>query len=106
MPGRVHKKINLIPGDALKVISELPGTWDLAFIDGNKRYYTEYYNLVFNRIKTGGYIIADNESWIGKVVEPAEPGDSQTKGILEFNNLIATDKRVEKVILPYRMALR
>ncbi|MFB6341067.1 O-methyltransferase [Saccharicrinis sp. FJH62] len=95
-------KINLIIGDALKVIPELPGTWDLAFIDGNKRYYPEYYNLIFDRIKTGGYIIADNVLWSGKVVEPADPRDTQTKGILEFNNLIAADKRVEKVIFPVR----
>ncbi|MFC0877533.1 O-methyltransferase [Saccharicrinis sp. FJH2] len=95
-------RINLIIGDALKVVPELPGTWDLAFIDGNKRYYPEYYNLIFDRIKTGGHIIADNVLWSGKVVEPADPRDTQTKGILEFNNLIAADKRVEKVIFPVR----
>ena len=95
-------KINLIIGDALKVIPELPGTWDIVFIDGNKRWYPEYYNLVFDRIKTGGYIIADNVLWSGKVIEPVEAKDMQTKGIIEFNKLIAADKRVEKVIFPVR----
>jgi caffeoyl-CoA O-methyltransferase len=96
------KKINVIIGDALEIIPQLSGTWDLVFIDGNKRYYPEYYSIVINRINSGGFIIADNVLWSGKVVEPLDEKDSQTKGILEFNAMIAKDKRVEKVIFPVR----
>lgn len=95
------ERITLHIGDALEIIATLGGEWDLVFIDANKRNYCEYYELVFPRVKPGGYIIADNTLWDGKVVDP-DAHDAQTEGILSFNDLIASDSRVEKVILPIR----
>lgn len=94
-------RITLHIGDALETIATLGGEWDLVFIDANKRNYCEYYELVFPRVRPGGYIIADNTLWDGKVVDP-DAHDAQTEGILSFNDLIASDSRVEKVILPIR----
>lgn len=96
------QKINLLIGDALTVIPTLNKTWDLVFIDGNKRYYPEYYRLVFDKINAGGYIIADNVLWSGKVIEQTDDKDLQTKGIQDFNELVAKDFRVEQVIFPVR----
>lgn len=95
-------KINVIIGDALKIIPTLNKTWDLVFIDGNKRYYPEYYKLVFDKVNTGGFIIADNVLWSGKVIEVPDAKDVQTKGILAFNDMVANDQRVEKVLFPVR----
>lgn len=94
-------KIILHIGDAMEIIPTIDLEWDLVFIDANKRNYPEYYELVLPRVKKGGYIIADNTLWDGKVVDPSAH-DSQTEGILNFNNLIAGDSRVEKVIIPIR----
>ena len=87
------ERITLHIGDALETIAKLDGEWDLVFIDANKRNYCEYYELVFPRVKPGGYIIADNTLWDGKVVDP-DAHDAQTEGILAFNDLIASDNRV------------
>ena len=95
------ERITLHIGDALETIAKLDGEWDFVFIDANKRNYCEYYDLVFPRVKPGGYIIADNTLWDGKVVDP-DAHDAQTEGILAFNDSIASDNRVEKVILPLR----
>ncbi len=89
-------------GDARQVIASLEYTFDLVFIDADKREYSEYYNLVFNKISVGGFLLADNILWNGKVVEPNEAEDEQTRGILDFNNLVNNDKRVKNVILPIR----
>ena len=97
--------INLHIGDALKVIPTLGKIYDLVFIDADKREYSAYYNAVLPIIRPGGFIIADNTLWSGKVVEKVPQNDHQTKGIMQFNQLIATDKRVEKVILPLRDGL-
>lgn len=93
-------KIRLHIGDATELIPSLGDGWDLVFIDANKRSYSDYYRLVLPRVKSGGYIIADNTLWDGKVV--AESHDAQTSGILAFNDLVAADPTVEKVILPIR----
>ena len=90
-----------VKGDALQTIETLGGEWDLVFIDANKRNYCDYYDLVFPNVRHGGYIIADNTLWDGKVVDPTAH-DAQTEGILSFNDMIASDDRVEKVILPIR----
>ncbi|MBP1663163.1 MAG: O-methyltransferase family 3 [Bacteroidetes bacterium] len=95
-------KINLHIGDALKVIPTLGKIYDLVFIDADKREYSAYYNAVLPIIRPGGFIIADNTLWSGKVVEKVPQNDHQTKGIIQFNQQIASDKRVEKVILPLR----
>lgn len=98
---RIHYHI----GDALEIIPTIDETFDLVFIDADKRSYIDYYKMVLPRVKTGGVIIADNTLWDGKVVEPLVANDHQTEGILNFNRLIAEDERVEKVILPVRDGL-
>ena len=95
------EKIELHIGDALQLIPEIGGEWDLVFIDANKRHYCQYFDAVFPMVRKGGYIIADNTLWDGKVVDPSAH-DAQTEGILAFNDMIAADTRVEKVILPIR----
>lgn len=102
---KLEDKIHLHIGDALEIIPTLPCTFDLVFIDANKRHYIEYYNLIFDKVRKGGLIIADNTLWDGKVIEEIHPTDKQTLGIQQFNDMIATDDRVEKVILPVRDGL-
>ncbi len=97
--GRIHLHI----GDALKIIPSLEGEFDMVFIDGNKRNYADYYRLVLPRTKKGGFILADNTLWAGKVAGAG--GDAQSRGILAFNDLVAADSSVEKVILPVRDGL-
>ena len=98
-------KINLLIGNALEIIPTLDKTYDLVFIDADKREYEAYYEAVLPKIRQGGFILADNTLWSGKVVEKVHQNDQQTLGILRFNELIATDNRVEKVILPLRDGL-
>ena len=95
-------KIHLHIGDAREIIPQLNKQFDMVFIDANKRQYVEYYNLVFDYVRPGGFIIADNTLWDGKVVDWGKKLDAQTEGILNFNDFIAADKRVEKGILPIR----
>ena len=98
-------KIHLHLGDAIEIIPAIDRTFDLVFIDANKRTYIEYYNLIFDKVRQGGLIIADNTLWDGHVIETPKPGDKQTIGIRQFNDLVAKDNRVEKVILPLRDGL-
>lgn len=99
-------KVVLHLGDALRVIESFDNdTIDLSFIDADKRQYLDYYNAIFPKMKNGGFIIADNTLWSGKVLETPHHTDLQTKGILAFNDYVATDERVEKVILPLRDGL-
>ncbi len=94
--------ITLHIGDAIDVVPRLGGQWDLVFIDANKRHYCDYYRMILPLVRPGGYIIADNTLWDGKVAEDKPDSDPQTAGILEFNKLVADDSAVEKVILPIR----
>ena len=96
---------NLHIGDARDVLPTIEGDFDLVFIDANKREYCQYYEMVFPRVASGGFIIADNTLWDGKVVDWGKKLDAQTEGILRFNDMIAADDRVEKVILPIRDGL-
>lgn len=98
----VEEKVNLIFGDAKEVITELEETYDLVYIDANKREYVAYYQTVIDMVHPGGYILADNVLWDGKVYEKEPPRDRQTQGILAFNDLVAGDSRVENFILPLR----
>lgn len=95
-------RIHLHIGDALDVIPGIDETWDLVFIDANKRHYIDYYELVLPRVRPGGYIFADNTLWSGKILDPQANHDAQTRGILDFNDHVAADPRVETVILPIR----
>ena len=98
-------KINFYIGDALELVPKLNLSFDLAFIDGDKRVYAEYYHMTMKHLSPGGYIFADNTLWDGHVVDPLHKKDEQTQGILAFNKLVANDKRVEQVILPLRDGL-
>ncbi len=99
-------KIDLIIGDALELMHSYENSYfDLIFIDGNKRDYCAYYDIAFDKLQKGGFIIADNTLWNGKVIDDKYQKDSQTKGVIEFNNRIKEDARIEKVILPIRDGL-
>ena len=98
----LQNKIEQRIGKALEIIPSLKLTFDLVFLDADKHEYIDYYNSVFNKVDSGGYIIADNTLWSSKVLYTPAHDDFQTKGIIEFNKFVANDKRVEKVILPLR----
>jgi predicted O-methyltransferase YrrM len=89
-------------GDAREIIPTIGKQFDLVFIDADKREYPDYYRLVFDFIPVGGFLLADNILWNGKVVEAEAAEEEQTRGILDFNNLIQRDTRVRNVILPVR----
>lgn len=101
----VSERINLIFGDAKEVLDTLQGPYDLVYIDANKREYIAYYQSVIELVRPGGYILADNVLWDGKVYEQEPPRDAQTRGIMAFNDLVAGDPRVENFILPIRDGL-
>ncbi len=92
-------------GKALDIIPTLDMTFDLVFLDADKREYSAYYNAVFDKIPSGGIILADNTLWNGKVILPITPDDRQTQALVEFNRLVANDSRVETVIMPLRDGL-
>lgn len=94
--------INLMCGDARKIIPGLDDVFDLVYLDAEKDEYLEYYELVFPKVTAGGIILADNVLWGGKVIEETGNGDHFTSGILAFNEHIRKDERVEQVIMPVR----
>lgn len=99
-------QIHLHIGDAMELVPQLDMEWDMAFIDADKRRYVEYYEMLLPRMKAGGYILADNTLWYGNVLEENPKANNlQTIGIKAFNDLVAKDDRVEKVILPLRDGL-
>ena len=99
-------KIVIHWGDALEIIPSLNEMFDLVFIDGDKREYCAYFDVVFPFVRPGGIILADNTLWDGKVIEgETDHPERRTKGILDFNTKIKNDTRVEKVILPLRDGL-
>lgn len=97
-----EKKVKTYIGNALEIIPTIDKTFDLVFIDADKKNYSNYYNLVFDKVKKGGFIIADNVLWSGKVVEPVAANDHETKGIIEYANMVMRDERVENVLVPIR----
>ncbi len=99
-------KIELKIGDALELMHIYEDNYfDLIFIDANKRDYCAYYDIAFEKLRKGGFILADNTLWSGKVIDEKFQKDSQTKGVMAFNNQIKEDTRIEKVILPIRDGL-
>ena len=90
-------------GNALDIIPTLPGSFDLVFIDADKPNYSNYYHLVFDRVRPGGFIIADNVLWSGKVL--LDEKDESTRALHEFNELVLSDPRVTNVLLPIRDGL-
>ena len=101
----VADKIKFIIGDALTEAPKLGVEFDMAFIDGDKRTYMESYEMVLSVLRPGGFILADNTLWDGHVVDHAYDKDRQTQGIEEFNDFVAHDERVERVMLPLRDGL-
>ncbi|MBR5716160.1 MAG: O-methyltransferase [Bacteroidales bacterium] len=104
--GELGRRVHLHFGDALDIIPQLEGPFDVVFIDADKRIYDQYYELILPLVHTGGLILADNTLWDGKVLNPSpSERDTQTIGLRRFNDLIARDSRVQKVILPMRDGL-
>ena len=101
----VADKIEFIIGDALTEAPKLGITFDMAFIDGDKRTYCECYEMVMGILRPGGFILADNTLWDGHVVDESYSKDHQTQGIVDFNDHVARDVRTEQVILPLRDGL-
>jgi predicted O-methyltransferase YrrM len=100
----VDDRIIQLTGNALSVIPSLNQMFDLVFIDGDKREYSDYYNLIKKNIRQGGFIIADNVLWGEKVTE-SETADPQARGIIDFNDTVKKDSSVEKIIIPLRDGL-
>jgi predicted O-methyltransferase YrrM len=100
-----ENKIKFHIGDALEIIPEINETFDLVFIDADKRQYVKYFEAIYPKLKKGSFVLADDVLWDGKVVEEVENKDKQTQGILEFNDFIQKDKRVENLMLPIRHGL-
>ncbi|WP_458628963.1 O-methyltransferase [Winogradskyella sp. PC D3.3] len=99
------KQIIQHTGNALDIIPELDQTFDLVFIDADKPNYSNYFHLIIDKLNPGGIILSDNVLWHGKVVEPVGDKDISTKSILDYNQLLKSDKRIETVILPIRDGL-
>lgn len=97
----LEKQIELINGDALEVIPSLQGSFDLVFIDAHKDHYPDYYKLVIDRVEPGGYILADNVLWGGKVLD-TPLNDITTRIIDRFNKMLNGDPRVQNLLLPLR----
>lgn len=104
--GSAYKdKIHLHIGDALQLVPQMQQRWDFAFVDADKREYVAYYEMLLPLMSPGGFIVADNTLWYGHVLEHPKDSDMQTRGVQDFNELVAKDSRVEKVILPLRDGL-
>ena len=101
----VSDRITLHIGDACQTLSALSGPYDLVYMDANKREYVTYYNLVIDKVRPGGLILADDVLWDGKLWQDPVPHDRQTQGIIAFNDLVVSDTRVESVLLPIRDGL-
>jgi len=98
----IKEKVRLMIGDATQIISEMNESFDLVFIDADKEQYTEYFRAVLPAVRSGGFILADNVLWGGKVIDPEAKQDKETRGIIEFNEYIRSCQSVEVVILPLR----
>lgn len=101
----LSNKIDYRIGDAMSLIPDIEGPFDLVFIDADKKNYLNYFNLVFEKVRIGGFIVADNVLWSGKVVKTEKKIDSDTQAILDFNRFVEEDDRVENVLLPIRDGL-
>jgi predicted O-methyltransferase YrrM len=100
-----REKIVLHWGDVVDVLPTLGEIFDLVYMDADKRDYCAHYELVFPHVRVGGMILADNTLWSGKVIDGVEKLDSQTRGIMSFNDRISADTRIEKIIIPLRDGL-
>jgi predicted O-methyltransferase YrrM len=105
----MEERISLLIGDCKETLKRLrqevadaSKLYDIVYMDANKREYCEYYDLVFDMVRPGGLILADNVIWDGKVCQDPLPQDKQTLSIVKFNDIVSADPRVESVILPLR----
>ena len=101
----ISEKVKQYTGDARKIVRKLNLDFDLVFIDADKENYPLYYDSIIKKVKPGGIIIADNILWSGKILEKVEEEDYATKSIIEFNDKVNNDDRVETIILPIRDGL-
>lgn len=101
----LESQIQMHVGNAMEIIPSLNETWDLVFIDADKENYSNYFDLVIDHVRPGGFIIADNVLWSGKVVEKVSSKDLETQSLIDFNHKIHEDKRVENVLFPVRDGL-
>ncbi len=101
----MEDRVDLKMGDARSIIPKLDETFDMVFIDADKEFYGEFYDLVFEKVRPGGLIIADNVLWSGKVIKKTSNTDKSTSAVISFNNKINEDRRVENVLLPVRDGL-
>lgn len=101
----ISQKVKMIIGNALEIIPTLKEKWDLVFIDADKINYSNYFDLVIDAVVSGGWIIADNVLWSGKVLVETDLKDEDTLAIKAFNNKIQADDRVENMLLPFRDGL-
>jgi predicted O-methyltransferase YrrM len=101
----ISEKVKLHIGDAFEIVPALPGPFDLVFIDANKDDYIRYFEIVFDKVISGGFIIADNTLWYGKVVDKNADSDNESSGIAGFNNFVQNHKRVENLLLTIRDGL-
>jgi len=102
----IRNRVNFILGDAMKEIPKLEGKFDLVYLDADKENYSNYFKLIIDRVNSGGYILADNVLWYGKVLETDDQKlDIETRAIKEFNQMVQNDQRVENVLLPIRDGL-
>ena len=99
------KQIHQHLGNALDIIPTLDMMFDLVFIDADKDNYPNYFNCIIDKLNKGGIILSDNVLWSGKVIEPLKEDDLSTKALLEYNQLLKDDSRVETVMLPIRDGL-
>ena len=103
---KIGHQVEFILGDAMKVVPKLKGNFDLVYLDADKSNYCKYYDLIIDRVETGGYIVADNVLWYGKVLsDELDKLDRETRAIKEFNQMVHEDHRVENVLVPIRDGL-
>jgi caffeoyl-CoA O-methyltransferase len=101
----LENKVKTYTGNALNIIPTLNYTFDLVFIDADKTNYSKYYELAINKVRSGGFIVADNVLWGGKVTATLQKSDDETRAIMEYNNMVTNDPRVENVLVPIRDGL-
>lgn len=101
----VQDRITWIIDDAQRILPTLQDTFDLVFIDADKKNYARYYDLAFDLVPSGGYFLIDNVLWSGKVMQPVKANDIDTQVIISFNDQIQNDERVENILLPIRDGL-
>lgn len=95
-------KIEMLVGDATGIIQSLAGPFDMVFIDADKESYVSYFEMIFPKVKSGGYILADNTLWYGRVIRPGADADRETAGIVRFNQFVQQHSGIEHMLLPLR----